>query len=135
MLKKQLLRVADMLSTIPLKEWNMARWKEITVNEAGDVCGTVGCAIGTAVVRGIAPKRLCLVDEHISPSDQKGWFYIEDKRSGARAFDAVSNAYHIPTRDAAFLFGAHNDGYTGKDSRGSVARRIRHFVKTGEIKI
>lgn len=133
MQKLKLLKLADHLESLPRKKFNIEYWCKEDSH-----CGTVACAFGWCPV--IFPRSgLKMIKEHgeIQYTNKNGQFY------GARA---ASEFFDIYYDDACSIFlGSKYPKFYKYDKNGyifggkvitpkMVAKRIRHFVKTGQIK-
>lgn len=136
---KRLLQIADMCETIPQGHWDMDTWWAENVH--GSTCGSVGCAIGHAIHRGLLPElairrdkptgSVCIVsaDSNKAPPFDT-WRYT---------FTAVGEALGLDEEETEFLFGGDVDNYEHDEvAEGSAyitpkgqARHIRRFVERG----
>lgn len=134
-----LTKVADFLDMLPRKKFDIGQWHKET-----DKCGTVACAFGWCP---ILFKRSAL--KYVKEENGKGWnadISYTNKNGTHYDLDAAMEFFGLEHKEAFALFiGQSYPEYTEKDKDGytkghkgitpkRVARRIRHFVKTGEIK-
>lgn len=85
--------ISNLVLTIPDKKWNMGFWWK--------PCGSVGCAIGHAVQKGLIPGLVFKVR-----SDRDSELYPQRREVPEREtmFAAVGLALGISERDAEWLF-------------------------------
>lgn len=124
--EKRLLKLAAVLKTVPSKHFDMmACWVAGEDIESAQsfgakglgtpkTCGTTACAMGWA----------CTVPEFKRAGLKMQGF--EPHFKNACGFTAAEKFFDISENDAAFLFGAENEGITPKQE----AARIIKFVET-----
>lgn len=133
MQRAKLLKLADHLESLPRKKFNIGYWcKE------DNICGTVACAFGWCPI--IFPRSGLKMYKDIGEIEYKN-------TSGSHwGIEAAKEFFQINGLVARDIFlGTHYQEYSTVKKNGDwrasegitpkrVARRIRHFVKTGEIK-
>jgi hypothetical protein len=140
MQKAKLLKLAAYLDNLSPKKFNIGSWVR-ECDETKNKCGTVACAFGWCPV--IFPRS------NVKWTKDKDWLgdiKYTNKNGTFYDMEAASEFFGIDYEYAKQIFmGTSYPEYhqNGKDfyikgSKGitpkRVARRIRHFVKTGEIK-
>ncbi len=125
--KELLLKIADHLETIPDERFDLGIFTAVREN----ICGTVGCIFGHAVIAGLIPG--CKYES----VQLRGGIYLDFCDSEVQYPDEFGAIYRI------FGNGSSEDGmtdidesklYGGDYSRKNCIRVIRRFVETnGEM--
>jgi len=111
---KRLLKLADLLDDLPVKEFDLGRWYY-----TGEGCGTVACAVGHAC---LSPKFPGLVlNDYRSPSLKKG--------PEMRDMCVVESYFSLTYEHAWHLFIDKAYPLGDKTRPKIVANRIRKFVE------
>lgn len=125
--KTRLLRVADLIETVPISRFDMVLWG---LKGTGPECGTVGCAIGWATQdpwfqkRGLRSRKTTpsLLPMIYNPKTGRVLTSID------AGFDAVEHFFGLSEEDARYLFCALQ--YEAERPRPkTVSKRIRDFVE------
>lgn len=132
--KVKLLKLADHLENLPRKRFNIGQWCR------EEACGTVACAFGWCPT--IFPRSGLKIME----DKWLGDIQYKTKRGTWYDLEAATEFFKISFADAHKIFiGNSYREYCKHDKNGflmgnrgitpkRVARRIRHYVETGEIK-
>lgn len=125
----RLLKLADLLETVPRKAFDLGLWetKRATKPEGkkqGE-CGFAGCAIGWAthakLFRGLSFRRYTWCETpHLAYRDSTNW-------------EAVQKLFSIGATQAYHLF--EEDSYEGAATPKQVAFRIRKFIKDNAMSV
>ena len=124
MKKDLLLQIADLVDTISDREFNMSYWRY------GMGCGTVGCAIGHAIVKEMIPG---LVLSEPVPQPVPTNLYPAEPGSPVPndIFLLVANKLGLKKNYAIFLFDPEQfeiDKEGDRITQAQVSSRIRAFV-------
>jgi len=107
---KRLLKLADLLDDVPVKEFNLGRWEGEETE-----CGTVACAVGHACLS--SAFEGIYFDWGLPRSEEHdGW-------------DAVEHYFSLSFGDSLKLFSEGAYKNMNKTRPKTVANRIRKFVK------
>lgn len=121
--RKLLLAIAANTREIPPGEFNMNTWK----------CGTVCCAAGSAVDKGLIPG---LVLDKMAYSSNVNSYFILSLSTGVTNFCALSEALELPRQTVCWIFNAERyldeDGEGYEPTTAEVAGRIEHIANGGE---
>jgi hypothetical protein len=126
MQKKRLLKLADLLDTVPVKRFTLRIWATPGFTETD--CGTAACACGWATT--IFPE-LTLSQ---TPGYDKPRLRPALQKEHLTDGEAIERFFGLPISDDfdAFAYLFEVESYPSRNPRPkTVAKRIRHFVETG----
>lgn len=134
--KKRLLKLADLLEADAKNKngimFDMGTFGWVEDEKKPVSCGTQACAMGLAGLSGAFKRAGLAAQIHENGSVGFRW----NGRKVLSGFTAAERLFEIGSYEANDLFGSESvqiNGGQGAAAELAVAKRIRQFVKTGEL--